>query len=72
MFPKHEASCKNSAGRNEVIRISLTLSIQLFLFSVESLFIRASLTPVGSCSAMQNASCSYSSACEELCLALAK
>lgn len=69
MFPKYEASCKSSAERNEVIYISLTLYIQLFLFSIESLFISASLSWARAHWGMQNASCGYSSACEELCLA---
>lgn len=52
MFPKHEASCKNSAERNEVTHTSLTLSLQMFLLSIEGLFISASLTqqgPTGVC-----------------------
>jgi len=52
MFPKYEASCKSSAERNEVIYISLTLYIQLFLFSVELLFIvhhLAEQEPTGVC-----------------------
>lgn len=69
MFPKHEASCTNSAERNEAIHISLTPSIQLFLLSTEGLIISPSLTPARTHWGMQNASCSSSSAREGLCLA---
>lgn len=51
-FPKHEACCKSSAERNEVLHISLTPSVQLFLLSIEGLFTSASLPqqePTGVC-----------------------
>lgn len=44
-------------------------SVQMFLFGIESLFVSASLSWGRARWGMQNASCSYSSACEESCLA---